>query len=103
MTDAKSAPALSGDFDDGLVSLHEQHEATDGSLVLFQCTECGYVSLSLGKLHGHIERHRGYTRFNFQVLFSRTSPASADELMRWTRVLRVDEATQIGLEEVESL
>jgi len=85
-----------------LDKLHEQYES-DGSTVLFRCTECGYTSLSLGGLHAHVERHRGYTRFNIQIPFTRTAFANVDELMQRTEVLRVDETSEIGLKEVEGL
>lgn len=103
MEEPQNSPTVSGEFDDGLISLHEEHETADGSLVLFQCTECGYVSLSLARLHGHIERHRGYTRFNIQLPFTQTSPGNLDELNDRTRILRTDETTEITREEVESL
>jgi uncharacterized Zn finger protein len=82
--------------------LHEQYES-DGQLVLFRCTECGYVSLSLGATHGHIEKHRGYTRFNIPVPFTKESMANVDELMKRTEVLRVNNTTEIDIKEVEGL
>ena len=82
--------------------LHEEYES-DGRLVLFRCTECGHTVLSLGSLHAHCETHRGYTRFNIQIPFTRTSMANVDELMELTEVLRVDETTEISLSEVEGL
>ena len=82
--------------------LHEQYDA-DGRLVLFRCTECGYISLSLGGLHGHIESHRGYTRFNIQIPFTKTAMANIDRLMDRTQVLRVDDVTEIDREEVDGL
>lgn len=82
--------------------LHEQYKA-DGDLVLFRCTECGYVSLSLGWLHGHIEGHRGYTRFGIQVPFTKTAMADVDELMDRTKVLRVEDTSEVTLDEVEGL
>lgn len=82
--------------------LHEQYES-DGQLVLFRCSECGHVSLSLGGLHGHIEKHRGYTRFNIPVPFTGTMPGNVDRLMERTEVLRVDATTEVGLNEVEGL
>jgi hypothetical protein len=82
--------------------LHEKHES-NGDLVLFRCTECGYVSFSLGGTHGHIERHRGYTRFNIPLPFTKTSPAKVDELMERTEVLRVTDTEEIPLDEVEGL
>lgn len=82
--------------------LHEQYKA-DGDLVLFRCTECGYVSLSLGWLHGHIERHRGYTRFGIQLPLTKTSPGNVDELMKRTEVLLVEDTSEVSLDEVEGL
>lgn len=82
--------------------LHEEYEA-DGGVVLFRCTECGQTDLSLGSLHAHIEGHRGYTRLGIQVPFTKTAMANGDELMKRTEILRVDETTSIGLEEVEGL
>ena len=82
--------------------LREDYEA-DGDLVLFRCRECGYTSMSLGLLHAHIERHRGYTRLGIQVPFTTTAVANGDELMKRTEVLRVDETTAISLAEVEGL
>lgn len=87
---------------DLLERFHEQHE-TDGDLVLFRCSECGFASLSLGTLHGHVERHRGYTRFNIRVPFTKTSLANFEELMEYTEVLRVDETSEVALEEVDDL
>lgn len=82
--------------------LHEQYQS-GGDLVLFRCTECGYVSLSIGGLHGHVEKHRGYTRFNIQVPFTKTAMANVDRLMEYTEVLRVEKTSEISLTEVEAL
>lgn len=82
--------------------LHEQYEA-DGELVLFRCSECGCTKMSLGSLHAHIEKHRGYTRFGIQIPFTKTAMARYDRLMEYTEVLRVDEMTEIDIEEVEGL
>lgn len=82
--------------------LHEQYEA-DGNLVLFRCSECGQVDLSLGNIHSHIEGHRGYTRFNIQIPFTQTAMADVDELMERTEVLQVNDAEKISLKEVEGL
>ena len=82
--------------------LHEEYES-DGKLVVFRCRECGYSSLSLGTLHAHAEKHRGYTRFGIQIPFTKTSMARFDRLMEYTEVLRVDETSEIELEEVEGL
>lgn len=81
---------------------HEQYDS-QGKPVLFECRECGYRSQSLGRVHGHIEQHRGYTRFNIQIPFMETAPANVDGLMHFTKVLRVDDTTEIELDEVEGL
>jgi hypothetical protein len=70
------------------------------AIVFYRCTQCGYVSLSLGWLHGHIERHRGYTRFNIQLPFTRTSPGDFEALMERTEVLVVADARRIDVDEV---
>jgi hypothetical protein len=85
-----------------LERFHEEYE-TDGKLVVFRCLECGFTSLSIGTIHAHVERHRGYTRFNIQIPFTKTSMANFDGLMEKTEVLRVDETTEVPLEEVEGL
>lgn len=85
-----------------LDQLHEQYES-QGKPVLFRCRECGHLSQSIGSLHAHIEGHRGYTRLNIQVPFTKTAMANYDELMQRTEILRVDGATEIGLKEVERL
>jgi len=82
---------------------HEQYETEDGDLVLFQCTECDYASMSLGSTHAHIEGHRGYTRFNIQIPFTKTAMANADELWKRTEVVRVRDTEEIGLQEVVGL
>jgi len=81
---------------------HEEYE-NDGALVVFQCTECGQHSLSLGSLHAHIEGHRGYTRLGVQVPFTRTALGRVDELMDLTKVYRVDALSEMPLAEVEGL
>jgi hypothetical protein len=83
--------------------LHQEHEL-DGNLVLFRCSECGQVELSLGSLHGHVERHRGYTRLGIQLPFTKTSPGAVDQLMEHTDVLRVDatsEVPNVALDDLE--
>lgn len=82
--------------------IHEQYES-DGGLVLFRCSECGFTSLSLGSTHAHIEGHRGYTRFNIQILLTKTSMANVDELMKRTEIVRVTDTEDIELQEVEGL
>lgn len=82
---------------------HVEHETSGGDLVLFRCTECRHTSLSLGSLHAHIERHRGYTRFGIQVPFTRTAMGNVDELMQRTEIVRVADVEAVGLEEVKTL
>lgn len=77
--------------------LHEQYEV-DGDLVLFRCTECGYISMSLGWLHAHIEKHRGYTRFNIQLPLTKTSVANVDQLMERTEIITVTDTSEISYE-----
>jgi len=83
--------------------LYEEYETKDGDLVIFECDDCGYKSFSLGGLHGHIEQHRGYTRWNIQLPFTRTSPANVDELMKQTNVLAYSKRREISLTQVEGL
>lgn len=82
--------------------LHEQYDA-DGDPVLFRCSECGYRSQSLGALHGHIEGHRGYTRFNISIPFTNTSLGDYETLMAYTEILRVTDTERISREEVDGL
>jgi hypothetical protein len=82
--------------------LHEQYES-DGDLVLFRCSECGQVDLSLGSLHAHIEGHRGYTRFGVQLPFTKTSTGRFQQLMEYTDVLLVEQTADIDLSEVDAL
>ena len=81
---------------------HEEYHADD-ELVVFRCTECGQTHLSLGRLHAHVEGHRGYTRLGIQLPFTRTSPGNFSELMQRTEVLRVTESRAVSLEEVDEL
>jgi len=75
--------------------LHEQYETADGRPVLFECTECGYRSQSLGRLHAHCEKHRGL--FGFQLPWRY---GDFEALMELTEVIRVDETTNITINEV---
>jgi len=77
--------------------LHEQHESGD-STVLFRCTECDYTSLSLGQLHAHAEKHRGW--FGLQLPWR---VGDFDALMEYTEVLRVESASEIPLTQVNDL
>jgi len=81
--------------------LHEQYES-DGRLVVFECDRCGFVSLSLGSLHAHIESNQSFRRF-LQRLAPIVGKDYIDPLMRETNVLRVEETDAISLEEVEGL
>lgn len=65
-------------------------------IVLYRCTECGKVSVSIGWLHAHAEKHRGL--FGFQLPWRY---GDFNALMELTEVLRVDEYSEVGLEEVE--
>jgi|APHM01.1.fsa_nt_gi hypothetical protein len=81
---------------------HEQYEV-DGDIVLFRCSECGYLSLSLGQTHAHIETHRGCSRFNIKLPFTKTAIADTDQLMKYTEIVRVTDTKQTTLEQVEGL
>lgn len=70
-------------------------------IVLYRCTECGKLSVSLGWLHAHIEGHRGYTWLGIQIPFTKTAVANVSELMKRTEVLRVEEYDVVSLDEVE--
>ena len=35
----------------------------DSDIEIYRCTECGKISVSLGWLHGHIEKHRPIWKF----------------------------------------
>jgi hypothetical protein len=70
-------------------------------ILVFRCTECGAVDVSLGKLHAHIERHRGYTRFGIQLPLTKTAMANVDELMKRTQILRVEDYSEVSKSEVE--
>jgi hypothetical protein len=86
-----------------LEPLHEEYYTEDDDLVVFRCQECGFTSMSLGYVHGHIEGHRGYTRFNIQLPLTDTSPGNYEALMDRTEVVRVAETESITLSEVEGL
>ena len=73
---------------------------TETDIVIYRCTECGKISVSLGWLHGHVEKHRGYTRFGIQLPLTKTSPGDFGRLMEYTEVLRVEEYEEVGLDDV---
>jgi len=83
--------------------LHTEYTDHSGRLVLFRCSECGNTYLSIGALHGHAERHRGYTRLGIQIPFTKTAVANVDELMTYTEVVAVETAEPITLDDVEEL
>jgi len=83
--------------------LYEEYKTDAGDLVVFECDNCGYKSFSLGGLHGHIEQHRGYTRWNIQLPFTKTTPANVDELMKRTNIYTYGERNEISLSEVKGL
>jgi hypothetical protein len=83
--------------------LHEQHTTHEGDLVLFRCRECGQIEMSLGALHGHAERHRGYTRLGIQIPLTETAPGNYEQLMELTEIIRVEETSAVALEEVDGL
>lgn len=61
----------------------------DDQMRLYRCKECGKVSVSLGYLHGHIEKHQGFGPFNLiPNPFKTANPAA---LMEKTEVLYVRE------------
>jgi hypothetical protein len=78
--------------------LHEQYETADGRPVLFRCTECGYRSQSLGSLHGHAEKHRGW--FGFQLPWRY---GDFEALMELTEVVAIEASEAVSLKEVEGL
>jgi hypothetical protein len=78
--------------------LHEQYETADGRPVLFRCTECGYRSQSLGSLHAHAEKHRGW--FGFQLPWRY---GDFDALMELTDILAIEASEPVALQEVEGL
>lgn len=63
----------------------EDHTA-HASHHIYRCTECGTQTLSLGKLHSHIEKHRGL--FGIQWPWS---VGDFDELLDLTEVVVVEE------------
>lgn len=54
---------------------------------IYRCTECGAHSLSIGKLHAHIERHRGFLGLQLPWRVG-----DADELMEMTEIVVVEES-----------
>lgn len=65
-------------------------------LVIYRCAECGKTSVSLGWLHAHVEKHRGF--FGLQLPWRM---GDADALMEMTEVLRVDDYSKVSIDEVD--
>lgn len=63
-------------------------ESVETSLhTMYRCTECGALSLSLGKLHAHAEKHRG-TFLGLQLPWKVGDP---NELMEYTEIIELEE------------
>jgi len=77
---------------------HEQYEAADGRPVLFRCTECGYRSQSLGRLHAHAETHRGWHGWQLPWRYG-----DVEALMGLTEVAAIEDSETVALEEVDGL
>jgi transcription initiation factor TFIIIB Brf1 subunit/transcription initiation factor TFIIB len=68
---------------------HDIRDAEFGdteTVELYRCTECGKLSVSLGYLHGHAEKHRGWGPFGLLPAIS----GDADALMEYTEVLEAE-------------
>lgn len=59
---------------------------TDETIEIYRCTECGKLSVSVGWLHGHIEKHLGWGPWN---IFPPPLPGNYEALMEKTEVLEV--------------
>lgn len=79
---------------DGASSSHE--DLQDSEFVVFRCKECGKTSVSLGWLHAHAEKHRGF--FGFQLPWKY---GDVYELMGLTDVVKVTECETVELSEDE--
>lgn len=81
---------------DGPVDEEQQSEPTE--LVIYRCTECGKTSVSIGWLHAHINKHLSIGPLGLIPIpwkFGRPK-----HQMKHTEVLRVDEYSKVGLDEV---
>lgn len=74
-----------------MVLLPTDQSSQEDAVELYRCSECGKTSVSLGWIHAHIEKHRGYTRFNIQIPFTKTSMANVDELEKLTEEYEIPE------------
>lgn len=82
--------------------LHTEHRDSQGRLVLFRCTDCGNVYLSLGSLHAHVESHwslLGSLRWHWTHWF-RDEPA--EKWMRSTEIVAVEAVEPISMEQVDA-
>ena len=50
---------------------------------IYRCTECGKLSVSVGWLHGHIEKHRPLWKF-WKI-------GSTDDLQERTEIITIEE------------
>jgi len=64
-------------------------------IVVYRCTECGKTSVSLGWLHAHVEKHRGFFGIPLPWRYG-----DFNALMDMTEVLRVTDFEQTDLDEV---
>ena len=69
-------------------------------IVVYRCTECGKISVSVGWLHAHIDaKHHGFGPWN--LIPDPRKNANFRASMEYTEVLRVDETTAVDIEEVD--
>jgi hypothetical protein len=81
---------MSEDFDRG-----DGHE----EFVLYRCTDCGKVSVSIGWLHAHIEnKHFGFGPWNIIPDLRKMGDFKAD--MTKTDVIRVTDYEHADIDEV---
>lgn len=71
------------------------------SITLYKCDKCGKISISLGFLHGHMEKHNGFGPFNIFPDLRKT--ANFEYLMEYTTVLEVKEIREISLSKAKNL
>jgi len=83
--------------------LHSQWHTTDGDLVVFQCAECDYASLSVGQLHGHAEQHRDLAVDPFGLIVPPWRWAEMEELWALTEIVTVDGGRTVTRQDVVGL
>jgi len=71
---------MTGSAEDGQATQQDE-------LVIYRCTQCGKLSVSLGWLHGHIEKHQGFGPFN--LIPDPRKMANPDALNEKTEAIRV--------------